>query len=152
MRSLAKLASCIALFIASSAHGIDPVYAVRLAIDGYDPVAYFTDAKPVRGTPQFEYAWKGAKWFFASAAHRDAFKNEPEKYAPQYGGYCAYAVAINNTAKIDPFAWKVVGDKLYLNFNKKIKAKWEQEQAAYIAKADANWPKLLKKIPGKRAN
>src|SRR3954452_12028082 len=76
------------------------------AIDGYDPVAYFTDSKPVKGNPQFNYTWQGAKWQFASASHRDAFAKSPERYAPQYGGYCAYGVGEGHTVSIDPEAWK----------------------------------------------
>lgn len=115
-----------------------------VAIDGYDPVAYFTDGKPVEGSKRFEHSWNGAVWRFASAEHRDLFAAEPERYAPQYGGYCAYAVANGGTADIEPDAWTVRDGKLYLNYDQEIQAKWRLDMAGYIAKADANWPKLLR--------
>jgi YHS domain-containing protein len=108
------------LLLAQPVASIQPVYATRLAIDGYDPVAYFTEAKPIRGNTRFEFKWKGAKWFFSNAENLQLFTADPEKYAPKYGGYCAYAVSQGNTARIDPKAWKVVGSSLYLNFSLKI--------------------------------
>lgn len=116
-----------------------------VAIKGYDPVAYFADAKPVAGKSEFAHEWMGATWRFANAANRDAFKAAPEKYAPQYGGYCAWAVSRGDTAGIDPAAWKIVNGKLYLNYNLEIQKKWETDIPGHIAKADTNWPKLLKK-------
>ena len=131
------------LLLAQPAASIQPVYATRLAIDGYDPVAYFTEAKPVRGNTQFEFKWKGAKWIFYNIENRDQFAAAPEKYSPKYGGYCAYAVSQGNTARIDPKAWKVVDDALYLNFSLKIQQKWEAKQAESIEQANQNWPVLL---------
>ena len=93
------------------------------AISGYDPVAYVTDSAPVKGSKEFSYQWKGADWYFASAEHRDLFKANPEKYAPQYGGYCAYAAAKNALAPIDPAAWSIVGGKLYLNNSLSVRKK-----------------------------
>jgi len=116
-----------------------------VAIKGYDPVAYFTEAKPVQGDSDFTVEWNGAKWHFASAAHRDAFKAAPEKYAPQYGGYCAWAVSQGHTASIDPTAWKIVNGKLYLNYNSDVQKKWVGDISTNIAKADENWPKLIEK-------
>ncbi len=116
-----------------------------VAIKGYDPVAYFTDAKPVPGVADFSFEWNGATWRFASAAHRDTFKAAAEKYAPQYGGYCAWAVSQGYTAGIDPAAWKIVNEKLYLNYSRDIQKKWEGDVPGNIAKADVSWPKLLKK-------
>ncbi|MGD1893307.1 MAG: YHS domain-containing (seleno)protein, partial [Cyclobacteriaceae bacterium] len=113
------------------------------AIQGYDPVAYFTDQKPVKGSDEHTYEWKGATWYFASAENVQAFEANPEQYAPQYGGYCAYAVANGYTAKIDPEAWKIVDGKLYLNYNKKVQADWEANQANFIQQANQNWPKVL---------
>lgn len=142
-----KTVLTLALWLcASAALALDPVNKTLFggkAIKGYDPVAYFTDGGPRKGDKQFTHEWKGATWFFASAAHRDAFAKEPEKYAPQYGGYCAWAVSQNSTADIDPDAWKMVNGKLYLNYDKDIQAKWERERDGNIRKADANWPKLL---------
>lgn len=113
-----------------------------LAIKGYDPVAYFTDGQPVKGSPQFTYAYKGATYQFASAASRDQFAKDPEKYAPQYGGFCAYAVSRNYTADTDPLAWKVVNGRLYLNYSRGAQAKWEVDVPGNIVKGDTNWPGL----------
>jgi YHS domain-containing protein len=116
-----------------------------VAAGGHDTVAYFTEGKPVAGSDQFTAEHDGAKWRFANAANRDAFKADPAKYAPQYGGYCAYAVSQNYTAKGDPEAWSVVDGKLYLNYNKAVRATWEKDKVAYIVKANGNWPSVLSK-------
>ncbi len=123
----------------------DPVNASRLrgAIKGYDPVAYFTEGKPVKGKRAHRYEWMGAIWYFASAAHKEAFQQNPEKYAPQYGGYCAYAVSQGTIAGIDPRAWTIVVNKLYLNLSLRIQKLWQEDIPRHIAKADENWPKLL---------
>lgn len=115
------------------------------AIRGYDPVAYFAEGKPVKGNAQFTHAWKGATWRFASAANRDRFAAAPEKYAPQYGGYCAYGVASGYAVKTEPDAWRVVDGKLYLNYDRGVQASWAKDPAGYIRKADDNWPKALEK-------
>lgn len=116
-----------------------------VAIEGYDPVAYFTDGRAVEGKKGFETEWNGATWRFASAEHRDLFAEDPEKYAPQYGGYCAWAVSQGSTAGIDPEAWKIHDGKLYLNYDKSVQEKWLADMEDLIAKGDANWPKLLTK-------
>jgi YHS domain-containing protein len=105
-----------------------------LAIKGHDPVAYFTQSRPIPGQAQFTAAYKGATFRFASAQNRDLFQANPEAYAPQYGGFCAYATANGYKADIDPAAFKLVSGKLYLNYNADIQG--------YIAKADQNWPKV----------
>lgn len=115
----------------------------QLAIHGYDAVAYFTQSAPVRGQAQFEYRWQNVIWRFASAAHRDEFARQPERYAPQFGGYCAWAVSRGYTADIDPDAWKIVDGKLYLNYSKRVQRMWEQDISGNIAKASANWPGAL---------
>jgi hypothetical protein len=145
-RSLA-VASVLLLAVGfgTALHAVEPVnktFLGSLAVDGYDPVAYFTEGKPVEGKKEFSYDWNGAKWRFASAANRELFAAEPPKYAPQYGGYCAWAVAHNYTADSDPEAWAVVDGKLYLNYDKKVQEKWRQDVPGNIAKADQNWPKL----------
>ena len=117
----------------------------KTAIKGADPVAYFTQGRAVYGKAQFTHRWKGVEWRFASAANRDKFKANPEKYAPKYGGYCAYAVSYGSLAKIEPEAWKIVDGKLYLNFDKSIQRRWERDQTKHIARADGNWPGVLKK-------
>jgi YHS domain-containing protein len=139
------LAAALLLASAGYAAALDPVWSNwrGLAVAGYDPVAYFTDGKPVEGSSDFTTEWKGTTWRFASAAHRDAFKADPDKYAPQYGGYCAWAVSQDKTAGIDPQAWKIVDGKLYLNYDQDVRAKWEKDVPGNIRKADANWPGLL---------
>ena len=116
-----------------------------VAIKGYDTVAYFTEGKPTKGGKSFEAEWNGAIWRFASAANRDTFKADPEKYAPQYGGYCAWAVSQGYTAGIDPDAWKIVDGKLYLNYSQEVKAKWETDIPGFIALANEHYPKLIDK-------
>ena len=116
-----------------------------IAIRGYDPVAYFTESQPVKGSEEHSYEYLGAIWQFSSAENRDAFENNPEQYAPQYGGYCAWAVKEGSTAPIDPNAWKIVDGKLYLNFNQTVQEKWQKDMSGNIAKADQNWPGVLKK-------
>jgi len=115
----------------------------NIAIRGADPVAYFTENKPVLGSDRFSYQWKDATWLFASAENRDLFASNPEKYAPQYGGFCAWAVSQGYTASIDPNAWKIVDGKLYLNYNRSVQRSWERDIPGNIAKADRNWPKIL---------
>jgi YHS domain-containing protein len=124
---------------------VDPVFQHGgFAIRGYDAVAYFEQSQPVKGSSQFGYQWQGATWLFASAENRDRFQANPERYAPQYGGYCAYAVSQGRTASIDPEAWKVVDGKLYLNYSKGVQKKWEQDVPGNIVKADKYWPDLHK--------
>ena len=123
----------------------DEVYSTLFggAIKGYDTVAYFTEGKAVKGSSDHEFKYKGATWKFASADNQMAFEKNPEKYAPQYGGYCAYAVSQGYTASIDPEAWSIVDGKLYLNYSKGVRDKWSQDIPGYINKANANWPKVL---------
>jgi len=116
-----------------------------LAVGGYDPVAYFASGKPVEGKKAFEYKYNNATWRFASAENLAAFKASPDKYAPQYGGYCAWAASQGKTAPGDPKLWKVVNGKLYLNYNTDVQKKWEADIPGLIAKGDANWPAILKK-------
>lgn len=139
------LTAAVVLTGATRAAAIDPVWSNwrGLAVAGYDPVAYFTDGKAVEGSSEFTTKWQGATWRFASAAHRDQFVADPGKYAPQYGGYCAWAVSQDKTAGIDPEAWKIVDGKLYLNYDEEIQAMWEKDVPGNVRKADANWPHLL---------
>jgi YHS domain-containing protein len=123
-----------------------PVYLSNgAAISGYDPVAYFTEKKPVKGNPAIAFEHGGAKYFFASEANRDTFKKEPEKYAPQYGGYCAWAVAQGSTASSDPNAWTIHDGKLFLNYSQSVRSTWEKDIPGNVTKGDANWPKLVGK-------
>lgn len=135
----------VLLFLLSACSGQkDKIYSTRKgAIDGYDPVSYFMGGQPTKGEQAFSCQWQGAMWYFITDENRQLFEANPEKYAPQYGGYCAYAISQGYTAKIDPNAWKIVEDKLYLNYGDDIQAKWEADQDEYIMYADANWPKVL---------
>ncbi|MGE0812648.1 MAG: YHS domain-containing (seleno)protein [Vicinamibacterales bacterium] len=119
------------------------VDADGVTLHGYDAVAYFTDGKAVPGSPAHEYVWQGARWRFASAAHKDAFAAAPERYAPQFGGYCAWAVSRNYVADIDPMAFAVVDGKLYVNYSLLVQARWRLDRDANIAKGARNWPGLL---------
>ncbi|MBP0017205.1 MAG: hypothetical protein J7647_06550 [Cyanobacteria bacterium SBLK] len=114
-----------------------------VAIRGTDPVAYFTQERSVTGKSEFSHTWSETTWWFASAENRDRFAADPERYAPQYGGFCAWAVSQGYTAPIDPEAWKVVNDKLYLNYNKGVQRRWEKDIPGNIRKANANWPGVL---------
>lgn len=117
-----------------------------LAIRGYDPVAYFRESKPVRGSDSLRADWDGATWNFASAANRDAFLADPGKYAPRYGGYCAWAVSQGYTAPVSPEAWRIVDGKLYLNYSKSVQRTWEEDIPGNIAAADGNWPGIRQKL------
>lgn len=120
------------------------IYSTKAgAIKGYDPVAYFTEGNPLKGQSQFTLEWKGATWYFAFAENKKLFEEDPEKYAPQYGGYCAYGVAKGGLYKIEPDAWKIVDGKLYLNYSFKFQKEWEEDIPGYIIKANENWPGLI---------
>jgi YHS domain-containing protein len=116
----------------------------RLALDGYDAVAYFKTGKPTKGSAEHRLAWNGATWHFSSAGNKAAFEAMPEAYAPQYGGYCAWAVSEGYTAKGDPRIWRIVGGKLYLNYNTSLQTSWQEDIPGRIAKGDKHWPAVLK--------
>jgi YHS domain-containing protein len=136
----------VALTSVFAAPQSDPINQDRsgVAIKGYDAVAYFTQGKPVKGAAEFTHQYNGATWWFASAADRDEFARTPEKYAPQYGGYCAYGVSKGHTAPIDPEAWTIVEGKLYLNYSKGVKKTWSEAIPQHIEQANKNWPGLHK--------
>ena len=115
-----------------------------VAIRGYDTVAYFTKSMPVEGNDSFTTQWSDATWKFSSQEHLDLFIADPEKYAPQYGGYCAYGVAQESLVKIEPEQWSIVEGKLYLNYNAKLNREWKEDIPGFIIKADALFEKLLK--------
>ena len=115
------------------------------AINGYDPVAYFTVGKPVKGQDGLSTEWMGAKWKFSSQANLDLFKSSPEKYAPQYGGYCAYGITQGALVKVEPEQFTVRDGKLYLNYDADIQAKWLKDPAGFIKDADTKFQPLLKK-------
>src|ERR1700716_595400 len=135
----------VALF-GASARGDEP----KLSISGYDPVAYFTDGKPVRGKAEFEYVWRKLRWRFASGEHRDLFIKDSRRYAPQYDGYCAMGVSNEAAAHkdtVDPEAWTIVDGKLYLVHNKYWLEQWREKAKEYIKKADKDW-QAVADLPG----
>lgn len=145
MRNLFTFLLTICAFFGKAQEYPESVYTVSgWAIDGYDPVAYFTQNKATKGAKDFWYEWNGSKWLFASAENRDAFKRAPEKYAPQYGGYCAFGISEGYKAKVDPHkGWTLVDGKLYLNYNLAIKTKWLPEKDKRIKQADEKWKALV---------
>jgi|CXWL01.1.fsa_nt_gi YHS domain-containing protein len=137
----------VGLFVvgcAGSIHASQFFEGNGLAIDGHDPVAYFTEQKPVKGSPEFRIEFEGSTFQFASAAHRDTFAANPEQFVLQYGGFCAYGMAKGYKAKIDPAVVTVVGDKLYFNYSEMVRSQWLSNIPGYIRKADANWPDVRK--------
>ena len=141
---LASLALCLAAAAAHAAGEIN-LDSSGLALKGYDPVAYFTERKPVQGKAEFTAGHEGATYRFSSAANRDAFAAAPEKYVPQYGGYCAFGMASGYKAPIEPDAWTVVDGKLYLNYNRSVRSQWSSDIPGFVRKADANWPTVRSK-------
>ena len=135
--------------LASAAHAAKPdIYTGRfsnLAADGYDVLAYFGEGAPVKGAKDFETEHKGALWRFSSAENLVTFQTDPAAYTPQYGGYCAWAVAQDYTARGNPKNWTIVDGKLYLNYSDKVQSDWLEDVPGFIAKADANWPGVLEK-------
>ncbi len=148
-RSFLLATACIGLATAAAAQSRRPeIYTGLLsatAVGGYDPVAYFTQGKPVEGSSKLTFQWKGATWRFQSEANLAAFRAAPEKYAPQFGGHCAWAVSRGYTAKGDPRHWKIVDGKLYLNYDARVQRDWERDIPGHIGKANVNWPAVLAK-------
>jgi YHS domain-containing protein len=117
-----------------------------IAIKGYDPVAYFTEGEPVEGDPEITFDWSGATWRFANEEHRMMFAEDPERYAPAYGGYCAWAVSRGSVADIDPHAWVVHNDRLFLNVSRFIGARFRLRLESNIERADENWPEVRRSV------
>lgn len=140
-KALAATALTSLLLMAEAAQS---TYATErgIAIDGYDPVAYFTTGKATKGDSAHAFAWNGAKWLFASSAHQDQFAKDPAKFAPQYGGFCAYGMSRGYKAVIDPQAFTIIDGKLYLNYDAKVQDTWRKHTAGYIRQADAAWPRV----------
>ena len=115
------------------------------AIRGYDPVAYFSENKPVKGKEEFQFEWSGAKWLFSSRDNLNLFKAYPERYAPQYGGYCAYGVAIDNLVGIEADKFTIINGKLYLNFDAGVQNTWRKSPEKYISDANAKFTALIKR-------
>ncbi len=135
----------LATLLSSAARGDE----ARLSISGYDPVAYFTDGKPVQGKPDLEYLWHRLRWRFANVSHRDLFVKDPDHYAPQYDGYCAMGTSIDSAAHkdtVDPTAWAIVGGKLYFTHNQYWLQVWREKAAEHIKQADRDW-QAVKNLP-----
>ena len=135
-------------------HALDPksTAAVNLdakgvALRGYDPVAYFAGGKPTVGSAELQSAWNGATYRFVNAENKAAFDKEPAKYAPQYGGFCAYAAANGYKADADPTAWSIVDGRLFVNYNAAVAKTWQGSSAKFIRDADAKWPTLQSALP-----
>ena len=155
-RRVLLIASGVTLALIAGATGVGiatrrPTAAINtldspggFAIKGYDPVAYFVEGRPTPGAREYALMHGGAVWLFANAANRARFADDPQKYTPAYGGYCAYAVSKGYLAPIDPTAWRIVDGKLYLNYNADIQKVWSSDIPGYIGRANANWPKVLK--------
>lgn len=138
--------SIIAATPAPAAAEQAPVYTGLLSnqgASGYDVVAYFTDGRPVRGSAQHATTYQNVEYRFASAEHLAAFRANPARYMPQYGGYCAWAVAQGYTASGNPNNWRIVDGRLYLNYNTEIQQRWETDIAGNVSRANANWPSVL---------
>jgi YHS domain-containing protein len=115
------------------------------AIHGYDPVAYFKESKAVMGDRKYSVTWNSAVWYFSNQKNLELFKADPQLYAPQYGGYCAYGLAEGHKAPTDPQAWTIADGKLYLNYSKDVQQSWKKDETGYIIKANKLWPALKDK-------
>lgn len=140
------LASTLLLFTTTAYAAEDEIYTSffsSVGADGYDVVAYFSENKPIKGNKNFATEYKNVDWYFSNKENLNAFKENPESFAPQYGGYCAWAVANETTASGDPLQWTVVNNKLYLNYDAEIQAMWTADRDNLITKGDMNWPEVL---------
>lgn len=133
----------ITVTAANAASAIQTGLFGNTAISGYDPVSYVTEGKAVKGSKSHTYKWNGAKWRFSSAENRDAFAQNPEFYAPQFGGYCAWAVAKNQLVKVNPKIFVVHEGKAYLFYNNDTREKWQADVAGNIALGNQNYPTLI---------
>lgn len=159
VNTMTKMMKCLQLLVLSimmisSVWAAEPINTLErsglwgykpsgIAVRGYDTVAYFTQGKPVKGREDIATSWMGATWYFSSTEHRDLFIEAPEQYAPQYGGYCAYGVAVDSLVKIEVDRWDIVDGKLYLNYDKKFQENWHADIPGFIQTADDKFEKLL---------
>jgi YHS domain-containing protein len=143
-RHFLTAAACAAVLFSSSAMA-DQVNtnSENVAIEGYDPVAYFTEARPVQGVPDFQSNWQDATWQFASAEHKSMFEENPEKYTPRFGGFCAGAMAVKgHKSEIDPQYWIIVDGNLFLGGEQRAIDLFDEDASAKINQADKNWKAL----------
>lgn len=149
-----KIAVAIALLFAAVA--VKSAFASEIytatpagpALEGYDAVAYFEAGRPLKGSPEHASRYKDITWMFANAANKAAFDADPERFAPRYGGHCAWGTARGYAVRGDPLVWEIVDGRLYLNYNSAIQEKWQRDTAGFIATADRNWPQILKAKTG----
>lgn len=140
--ALALMFSTLSTSSVQAKEGVYTSWQNNLAVSGYDTVSFFS-GKPQLGKKAFSFDYAGATWRFATRGNYDLFKTNPEAFMPQYGGYCAWAVAKNKLAKGTPDYWHVEDGKLYLNFNARIQRRWEKDIPAFISAAEENWPKII---------
>ena len=150
-RTLAFLAmltpACLIGGTASAGTSVNTGYFGGVAIKGYDPVAYFVEGRPMKGSDEFSLEWLGAIWQFANAEHKELFAEQPLKYAPQYGGHCSLGTAFGeSTINIDPEAWSIVDGKLYLQYSKSAIEEWKQQPNEWIARGEENWPQIKARV------
>ena len=142
---LGLFAAMLALPLAAQPKTLLNLDKSGLAIQGYDPVAFFTDGKPVKGKPELGFRHNGALYYFASKEHRDLFKADAPKYEPVFGGYCAYGVSRNKLVEIDVDAFQIVDGKLLLQYSKGVREDFNKDTKGNLTKANANWPALVEK-------
>ncbi len=145
LQRLFTVAMALAIAVSVSAQKSAIFTTSEGAIRGYDAVAFFKEGKPVKGDKAFTYSWNNATWLFANKQDLDLFKANPEKYAPQYGGYCAYGTSQGHKAPTQPDTWTIVDGKLYFNYNQDVKKLWTKDQGNLIIKADKAWPDIKDK-------
>lgn len=150
--TLLLAAAPVAATAAAAADLVNVAGASQIALSGYDPVAFFTDAKPVSGSPSIIATFKGATYLFASEEHKALFTKDPKKYAPQYGGFCAFGASVGHLFPVDISTWQIRDGKLYLNFNPDVLKKFNEDFSGNVAKAETNWPNLVKKYAGRPAS
>lgn len=152
--ALVALTGLTAVAMPQSAHAYDEksvsslnVDAQGVALKGYDTVSYFSSGGPVQGNANFSEKYNGATYWFANAGNRDAFKADPEKYMPAFGGFCAMGMALEQKLDIDPQLWRIVDGKLYLNVHKPAQTRWLENVKGNIEQANKNWPRIKDKAP-----
>ncbi|WP_019614965.1 YHS domain-containing (seleno)protein [Psychromonas ossibalaenae] len=146
-RLLVRALLLLSFAVVSSAQADEPVYTGffnNKAVSGFDVVAYFSEQKPVEGSSKYTLEYKGADWYFSTQKNLILFKENPEKYAPQYGGYCAWAMARDKTAPGNAPFWTIYKNKLYLNYDQSVVDTWRADKDAFIKKADQHWAKMDK--------
>ena len=132
--------------VATPVFGQDVTHSTP-GLSGYDPVSYFTNGAPERGSGYHVADYEGVTYAFASAEHKDMFEANPSKYAPAYGGWCAYGVAVGKKFVADPTVWKIVNGTLYVNLDRGIQSKWNKDIPGHIKTGDANWKEIKDKAP-----